>query len=117
MIADVNDQLGTKLAQELGESVAFVKTDITQEDQVQKLVEQETAANAGKAEAEWKETTTRYHAKTLSAVPGINVLPTGSGIEVRVRYITRVYERHEARKRLYEAVVNLMHGRREAVKA
>jgi small-conductance mechanosensitive channel len=84
---------------------------------IQKLVEQETAANAGKAEAEWKETTTRYHAKTLSAVPGINVLPTGGGIEVRVRYITRVYERHEARKRLYEAVVNLMHGRREAVKA
>ena len=86
-------------------------------DGIQKLVEQETAANAGKAEAEWKETTTRYHAKTLSAVPGINVLPSGGGIEVRVRYITRVYERHEARKHLYEAVVNLMHGRRDAVKA
>ena len=47
VIADVNDQLGTKLAQELGESVAFVKTDITQEDQVQKLVEQAVRHTGG----------------------------------------------------------------------
>ncbi len=85
-------------------------------DGIQKLVEQETATNAAKAEAEWKETTSCYRAKTLSAVPGINVLPTGGGIEVRVRYITRAYERHETRKRIYEAVVGMMH-RRDAVRA
>ncbi|HYM74383.1 MAG TPA: mechanosensitive ion channel domain-containing protein [Candidatus Dormibacteraeota bacterium] len=84
-------------------------------DGIQKLVEEETKANAGKAEAEWHEATTRYRAKTLSAVPGINVQPTAAGIEVRVRYITRAYERHEARKRLYEAVVEMMHRRPEAV--
>jgi small-conductance mechanosensitive channel len=86
-------------------------------DGIQKLVERETAANASKAEAEWQETTTRYRAKTLSALPGINVRPTGSGVEVRVRYITRAYERHEARKRLYDAVIELMHGKREMVGA
>jgi small-conductance mechanosensitive channel len=85
-------------------------------DGIQKLVEQETAANAAKAEAEWRETTSRYRAKSLSAVPGINVQPTGSGIEVRVRYITRAYERHETRRRLYEAIIGLMHGRRETVR-
>jgi len=84
-------------------------------DGIQKLVEQETAKNAGKAEAEWQETTTKYRAKTLSAMPGIYVQPTAAGIEVRMRYITRAYERHEARKRLYEAVVEMMHGKREAV--
>ena len=47
---------------------------------------------------------------------GINVVPTAAGIEVHVRYITRAYERHEARRRLYEAVVEVMHGKREAVK-
>ena len=52
----------------------------------------------------------------LSAKPGLNVQPTAAGIEVKVRYITRAYERHEARKRMYEAVVELMHGKREAVK-
>jgi hypothetical protein len=85
-------------------------------DGIQRVVEQETASYASKAEAEWQQTTTRYRAKTLSATPGINVRPTSSGIEVRVRYITRAYERHETRKRLYEAVVGLLHGRREAVR-
>jgi hypothetical protein len=48
-------------------------------------------------------------------MPGIYVQPTAAGIEVRIRYITRAYERHEARKRLYEAVVEMLHGKREAV--
>jgi len=86
-------------------------------DGIQKLVEQETAKNAGKAEAEWQEATTKYRARTLSALPGIYVQPTAAGIEVRIRYITRAYERHEARKRLYEAVVEMLHGKREMVKA
>ena len=86
-------------------------------DGISKLVEQETATNAAKAEAEWEETTTKYRAKTLSALPGINVQPTAAGIEVRVRYITRAYQRHQARKRLYEAVIEMMHGKREMVKA
>ena len=82
---------------------------------VQKIVEAETAANAGKAEAEWEQAASRYRAKTLSAVPAINVVPTAGGIEVHVKYITRAYERHEARKRLYDAVVNMLHGKREMV--
>jgi small-conductance mechanosensitive channel len=86
-------------------------------DGVQKLVEKETETNARKAEEEWKESTSRYRVQAISAAPGINVQPTAAGIEVRVRYITRAYERHEVRKRLYEAVVELMHGKREAVKA
>jgi superfamily I DNA and/or RNA helicase len=86
-------------------------------DGIQKLVEQETSANASKAEAEWKQATAKYRVQTLSATPGINVVPTGSGIEVRVRYLTRVFERHDVRKRLNEGLVQLMHGRREAVRA
>lgn len=82
---------------------------------VQKIVEKETAANAGKAETEWQQAATRYRAKALSAVPAINVVPSAAGIEIHVRYITRAYERHESRKRLYEAVVNMMHGKHEAV--
>ena len=80
-------------------------------DGLQKLVAQDTAANAKKAEQEWQLTTSRYHVKAFSAEPAINVRPSGSGVEVRVRYITRAYERHETRKRLYEAVVALMRGK------
>jgi small-conductance mechanosensitive channel len=85
-------------------------------DGLQKLVTKDTEENARKAEEEWQHTTTRYHVQAFSATPAINVRPTGSGVEVRVRYITRAYERHETRKRLYEAVVALMHGKREEVK-
>jgi len=85
-------------------------------DGIQKLVEQETATNASTAEAEWEETTTKYRAKTLKALPGINVQPMGGSVEVRVRYITRAYERHETRRRLYEAVLELMHGKRAMAK-
>jgi hypothetical protein len=52
--------------------------------------------------------------QTFSAVPGIHVVPTGTGIEVMVRYITRAHERHESRGRLYQAVLELMHGKRGA---
>jgi hypothetical protein len=47
-----------------------------------------------------------------SAVPGINVVPSGSGMEIQVRYITRAHERHETRRRIYNAVLGLMHGKR-----
>jgi small-conductance mechanosensitive channel len=85
-------------------------------DGLQKLVAQDTEANAKKAEAEWQGTTTRYHVQAFSAEPAINVRPGVQGVEVRVRYITRAYERHETRKRLYEAVVALMHGKGAEVK-
>jgi small-conductance mechanosensitive channel len=83
-------------------------------DGVQRLVEKETESNVKLAEAEWRKTTSRYRVQTFSAVPGIHVVPTGSGIEVVVRYITRAHERHASRRRLYEAIVALMHGKRAA---
>ncbi len=85
-------------------------------DGIQKLVEKETAVNAASAEAEWQQASARYRVKTISAVPGISVRPTAAGIEVHVRYITRAYERHESRKRLYTAVVEMMHGKWETAK-
>jgi small-conductance mechanosensitive channel len=85
-------------------------------DGLQKLVAKDTEENARKAEEEWHSTTTRYRVQAFSATPAINVRPIGSGVEVRVRYITRAYERHETRQRLYDAVVALMHGKREEIK-
>jgi small-conductance mechanosensitive channel len=83
-------------------------------DGVQRLVERETQDNAKLAEQEWRKTTSRYRVRTFSAVPGINVLPTANGVQLDVRYITRAHERHDTRRRLSHAVVQLMHGKREA---
>jgi hypothetical protein len=81
-------------------------------DGIQRLVERETEASARLAEQEWQKAARAYRVKAFSAVPGLQVVPTSSGIEVHVRYITRAYERHEIRKGLYQAVLELMHGRR-----
>ncbi|MGC3996791.1 MAG: mechanosensitive ion channel [Anaeromyxobacter sp.] len=81
-------------------------------DGLQHLVEGVTEANAREAEQEWRRTTTRYRVRTFSAVPGINVVPTSGGVQLDVRYITRAYERHETRRRLYQSVIELMHGKR-----
>ena len=86
-------------------------------DGIQKLVEKETQANSAKAEVEWQQAAAKYRVQAISAVPGINVRPTGSGIEVHVRYITRANERHETRKKLYEAVVEMMHKRNQETPA
>jgi small-conductance mechanosensitive channel len=83
-------------------------------DGLQHLVERETEANGKLAEQEWKKTTSRYRVRSLTAVPGINVVPTSVGIQLDVRYITRAHERHETRRRLYASVVELMHGKRAA---
>jgi small-conductance mechanosensitive channel len=85
-------------------------------DGLQQLATKETEENARKAEEEWAQSTTRYRVQSFSATPAINVQPSGSGVDVTVRYITRAYDRHETRKRLYAAVVELMHGKRGEVK-
>lgn len=81
-------------------------------DGVQRLVEQQTEANAKIAEAEWQQTAARYKVKAFSAVPGVQVIPGPNGMEVRARYLTRAFERHETRLRMNQAVVELMHGPR-----
>jgi len=78
---------------------------------VQHLVDEETKANAEVAEQEWRKATTRYRVRAFSTTPGIQVVPTALGIEIRARYITRAFQRHETRRGLYKAVVELMHGK------
>ncbi len=78
---------------------------------IQKLVLKETAANAQAAEEEWQKATTRYRVQSFSAKPAINLRPTGGGVEVHVRYITRAQERQATRAHLYEAIVAVLHGK------
>ena len=81
-------------------------------DGVQKLVERQTEANAHLAEQEWHLATARYRVQTFSTAPGVNVVSTPTGVEIRARYITRASERHATRLRLNQAVVELLHGPR-----
>ena len=78
-------------------------------EQIEKLAADETQANVQLAEHEWERVTPSYAKKSFSAAPALSVRPAGSGVEVRVRYITRANERHEVRGRLYRGVLDLLH--------
>ncbi|HLO66311.1 MAG TPA: mechanosensitive ion channel domain-containing protein [Holophaga sp.] len=83
-------------------------------DAIRTLVEARTAANAEKAFKEWELSHRGAASNTLRLEPGISVVPAPDGVQVRVRYITRAQERNELRRELNEAVVELLHGKREA---
>lgn len=82
-------------------------------DAIRELVVKATEANATLAAAEWRKSSKSNRVHSFSALPGVNVVPTASGIEVRVRYITRAYERHETQATLNQALVELMHGKNQ----
>jgi small-conductance mechanosensitive channel len=82
-------------------------------DAIQKMVTEQTQANVLAAEQEWQRSTSRYRAQPVSAAPAVSLRPTSSGIEVHVRYITRAGERHAMKTRLYQALVELLHGRQD----
>jgi small-conductance mechanosensitive channel len=81
-------------------------------DRLQQLVEKETKPNVEVADQEWRKTSSRYKVQTFSVTPGISVVPTSAGVELHVRYVTRAHERHETRRRLHLAVLELLHQRR-----
>ncbi|MDP2875315.1 MAG: mechanosensitive ion channel [Holophaga sp.] len=81
-------------------------------EHIQTLVSQVTEKNAAEAEKEWHRSTNRYRVKAFTATPGIQILTTSLGLEIRARYITRANERHENRKQLNESVIALLHGKR-----
>jgi small-conductance mechanosensitive channel len=80
-------------------------------DAIQKMVTEQTQANVVAAEQEWQRAASRYRAQPVSAAPAVSLRPTSAGIEVHVRYITRAGERHAMKTRLYQALVELLHGR------
>jgi small-conductance mechanosensitive channel len=79
-------------------------------DAVMQLVTRESEENTREAEQEWRRAANSYGVKSFSAAPGIDVQPTGSGVNIHVRYITRAHQRHEMRTKLYRELVEILHG-------
>jgi hypothetical protein len=42
----------------------------------------------------------------------MSIRPTGGGVNVALRYITRAGDRHEVRARIYRALVELLHKKK-----
>jgi small-conductance mechanosensitive channel len=69
-----------------------------------------TAASAREAEAELKGARRAPSLGTDATAPSVTLKPVGEGVEVTVRYITRVAERAELRARLYHTAVQCLGG-------
>ena len=86
--------------------------------QVEVMVSEEAGENARLAEKEWKHASRTGRLSRLSAASTVNLRPSGSGIDIQVRYVTRAPERSEMRARLYRRVIELLHEKhRPAVPA
>src|SRR6185437_3051031 len=70
-----------------------------------------TAASAREAEDELKGARRAPRLGTEATAPSVTLKPVGEGVEVTVRYITRVAERGELRARLYHTAVECLGGK------
>jgi small-conductance mechanosensitive channel len=80
-------------------------------EEIQKIVNKETEANAHLAEQEWARLGNIRGARSLSAGPAISVRPANLGFEILVRYVTRANERYQQRSQLYYEIVELLRRR------
>ena len=77
-------------------------------DRILRSVQEETEENARLAEKEWKRGTQGQDLSRFRTDPAVNLRPSGSGVDVEVRYVTRASERFEMRNRLYRRVLNVL---------
>lgn len=80
---------------------------------VLKLVTEATREDAALAEEEWHKVTHGSAVQTFSALPAIDVRPTNLGVNLVVRYVVNAHNRYPVRTRLYEAIVELLHHKRQ----
>ncbi len=84
--------------------------------QIHDIVERETRADAEGATEDWERVASKYGGSTFSAKPAVDLRPSGLGLDVVVRYITRAPERDAMKSRLFHEIVDLLHKGEEAVK-
>ena len=77
-------------------------------DGIHAVAIQETEQNVRIAEQEWKRGASAAGLGRFSATPVEILSPSGSGINLQVRYVTRASERFDLRNRLYQKIVGLL---------
>jgi small-conductance mechanosensitive channel len=76
---------------------------------IRQKVELETEADAREAESDWQKVQSQSGARAFSAKPLVDLRPSGSGLDVIVRYVTRAPERYTVKSKLFQAIVDLIH--------
>ncbi|MGB7354347.1 MAG: mechanosensitive ion channel family protein, partial [Acidobacteriaceae bacterium] len=76
---------------------------------IESAAREETAENARLAEQEWQHSARSAALSRLSAAPVVTLRPSGGGIDLQVRYVTRASARFELQDRLYRHILQLLH--------
>jgi small-conductance mechanosensitive channel len=69
---------------------------------------EETKKDVGVAEQEWQRGTRNDGLSQFTAEPTVNLRPSGAGVDVLVRYVTRASDRYEMRNRLFQRVLDVL---------
>ena len=75
---------------------------------IERIVRDETQQNARIAEAEWSSNLRRSGLARLSADPVLMLLPSSSGIEIKLRYVTSATNRLPVRDHLNRRIIELL---------
>jgi small-conductance mechanosensitive channel len=85
-------------------------------DAIQQQVEEATREKAKQAEEAWRRAAHSPSLGAITAAPAISIKPIIGGVEITVRYITHVQERHQLRTKLYHTAIELL-GEASVVRA
>jgi small-conductance mechanosensitive channel len=77
-------------------------------ERIQKATMEETHEGANSAVEEWKHAVHGDKLNPFSATPVVSLVPSGSGFNIQVRYITRASDRFEIRTVLYQRLFDLL---------
>jgi small-conductance mechanosensitive channel len=77
-------------------------------DAIRKIVDEETSETAPIAQEEWQRVTTAAGHPSVTSEPTFTIRPVGSGVNVCVRYLTPVAERHQIRNRIFAKILELL---------
>lgn len=81
---------------------------------VENLAREETKESARQAEQEWRRNERSTSLTRMSAAPLVALQPSGSGVDIQLRYVTRAVGRYEVRDRLYRRLIKLLQERTQS---
>jgi small-conductance mechanosensitive channel len=77
-------------------------------ERIQKAAQEQTGDDAALAEQEWRRAARTGYLSRLDATPLVYLVPTASGSDIHIRYVTRASQRSEARNALQRRVFDLI---------
>jgi len=87
-------------------------------EEIHKVVLKETEQDTRLAEVEWRGASKTSGLSQFSATPSVDLRPAASGVDIKVRYVTRAGERFSMRNKLYQdTIAVLQRGGVEAAKS